>query len=130
MNSLRKACLADAMNGDFLFTENGLEFVKPDLLQRTFTVYVGNGFVDASRNTPQGQQDVNLCAAFLGEFCYRPFHGGQMEQVLDDLVAVSYIPTPAKALEVVYALRAMGVKGRIGLEVEYGGHAERVKDFN
>ena len=50
-------------------------------------------------------QDVVTCVRFInhnGKRCYRvledTFDGylGQMEQVLDDLVCISYIPTPCK----------------------------------
>ena len=77
-----------------------------DLCQRTFILYM-NG------------DDVATCADFLRGYCYRQFHGGQMEQVLDDLVCVSYLPTPADVLACVHALREFGIAGEIWCEVEY-----------
>lgn len=75
-------------------------------------LFVGNGFVDTSKNTAQGALDVKTCTHYLNGYCYRPFCGGQMEQ----LVVVSYIKTPLDAIRTVKALRKMG---EIRLEVEY-----------
>lgn len=98
---------------------NGALGEKADVCNRAFVLYVGNGFVDASKNTPQGAEDVVTCEKFLRGRCYRQFHGGQMEQVLDDLICISYIKTPREALSIVAELRKFGIKGEIRLEVEY-----------
>jgi hypothetical protein len=86
---------------------------------RTFTIHVGNGYIDTSRNTARGLADVAICAELIGRNCYIRFAGGQMEQVLDDMAVVSYIPTPAKVQSTVDALRALGVCGRITVCAEY-----------
>ena len=99
--------------------------MRPDICGRTFTLYIGNGFVDPARNTPEGLRDVATCVRFIGKRCYRvledTFDGylGQMEQVLDDLVCISYIPTPAKMLRLVNSLRRRGICGEIRCEIEY-----------
>ena len=104
------------------------EPLRPDICGRTFTLYVGNGFVDPARNTAAGAQDVATCVRFInhnGKRCYRvledEFDGylGQMEQVLDDLVCISYIPTPAMMLRLAKSLRRRGIIGDIRCEVEY-----------
>lgn len=92
---------------------------RPDVCHRTFNLCFGNGWADPSRNTPQGAKDVAVCEKFLRGYCYRQFHGGQMEQVLDDLVCVSYIKTPREVLSIVDELRNMGIRSEIRLEAEY-----------
>ena len=92
---------------------------RPDVCHRTFNLYFGNGWADPSRNTPQGAKDVAVCEKFLRGYCYRQFHGGQMEQVLDDLICVSYVKTPREVLSIVDELRKLGVRGEIRCEVEY-----------
>ena len=53
-----------------------------------------------------------------------------MEQVLEELVEVSYIKTPLDAIRTVKALRRMGIKGEIRLEVEYvEGHSVEITTF-
>ena len=106
-------------NGAQVYGEHGLEHVHSDICNRTFVLFVGNGFVDTSKNTAQGVLDVKTCVHYLNGYCYRPFCGGQMEQVLEELVVVSYIKTPLDAIRTVKALRKMGIKGEIRLEVEY-----------
>lgn len=104
--------------------------LRPDLCNRTFTLYLGNGYVDVSMNTAEGMRDVATCEKFLRGHCYRKFHGGQMEQVLDDLVCVSYIRTPAEALSVINELRKMGITGAIRMEAEYAqGYPVSIKTY-
>lgn len=51
-------------------------------------------------------------------------------QVLDDLVAISYINTPRQVLNVLNELRKMGVQGKIDLCVEYvEGYLVHIKSF-
>ena len=88
------------------------------MLNHTFTLYIGNGFVDKSKNKAQNERDVRILAHFLRGYCYRQFHGGQMEQVLDDMVIVAYIKTPAEVISIRKILRKMGIKGRIDVELE------------
>ena len=97
--------------------ENGL--IRPDVCKRTFVLYLGNGHVDPAMNTPEGAQDVQTCEKFLRGFCYRQFHGGQMEQVLEDLVCISFIRSPREVMHIVRELRNMGVIGKIDLYAEY-----------
>lgn len=105
--------------GVTVYSANGLEIRPVDVCRRTFSVYVGNENVDKSRNTEQGKKDVAICAKYLDGYCYKHFAGGQMEQVLDELVAISYIATPMQVRETIDALRGMGVNGRISVFVEY-----------
>lgn len=91
----------------YVYGRNGLEAIRPDVCNRTFTIYVGNS------------SDVATCAKFLRGYCYRQFHGGQMEQVLDNLICISFIRTPAAALAVIRELRKLGISGKISLEAEY-----------
>ena len=117
-------------NGAQVYGERGLEHVHSDICNRTFVLFIGNGFVDTSKNTAQGVLDVKTCVHYLNGYCYRPFCGGQMEQVLEELVAISYIKTPLDAIRTVKVLRKMGVKGEIRLEVEYvEGHSVEVTAF-
>jgi hypothetical protein len=102
----------------------------PNLCARTFTLNIGNGFVDPSMNTMQGLRDVEVCEQFLRNYCYRQFHGGQMEQVLDDMVCVSFIKTPREVMSIVRELRKLGIKGKIYLSVEYvEGFPVEVKNY-
>jgi hypothetical protein len=87
----------------------------------TYTLYVGNGYRDTSRNTSQGMKDVAVCAAVIGHKCYIKFASGQMEQVLDDLVCVSYVDTLEGVQQTVDALRGAGVAGGIRVFVDYEG---------
>ena len=117
-------------NGANVYGRNGLEHVSSDICNRTFVLFIGNGLVDTSKNTAQGALDVKTCAHYLNGYCYRPFYGGRMEQVLEELVEVSYIKTPLDAIRTVKALRRMGIKGEIRLEVEYvEGHSVEVTTF-
>ena len=111
--------LRQAMRSHKTFrTENGLVSIKPNICERTFVVYVGN------------QYNINVCAKYIGRECYRQFHGGQMEQVLDDLICISYIRTPAEALNIVHELRKLGIIGTICLEAEYvQGYPVSVKTY-
>lgn len=97
--------------------ENGL--IRPDVCKRTFVLYLGNGYEDSSMNTPEGARDVETCEKFLRGYCYRQFHGGQMEQVLEDLISISFIRSPREAMHVVRELRNMGIIGKIELYAEY-----------
>lgn len=118
-----------AMRNGVVFPAEDVQ-LKPDICKRTFTLYVGNGFVDESMNTPEGLRDVEVCAKFLRGYCYRRFGGGQMEQVLDDLVCISYIHTPSDVLYIVRELRRRGISGGIRLEVEYvEGYPEQLKTY-
>ena len=102
----------------------------PDLCGRTFALYLGNGYVDPAMNTAAGAQDVKTCEKFLRGYCYRQFHGGQMEQVLEDLVCVSYIRTPAEVLNVIRELRKFGIIGAIHLFAEYAqGYPVSIKTY-
>ena len=104
--------------------------LHPDLCGRTFTLYLGNGYVDPARNTAEGLRDVAICAQFLGNRCYRRFGGGQMEQVLDDMVCISFIQTPGEVLATIRALREMGIAGNINLLVEYvQGYPVEIKAY-
>jgi hypothetical protein len=80
---------------------------------------VGNGYRDTTRNTAQGARDVETCAAIIGDRCYVSFASGQMEQVLDDLVCVSYIEDGGGVDRTVRALRAAGIAGAIRVCVEH-----------
>lgn len=104
--------------------------LRPDLCNRWFTIYVGNGYSNPAFNTIEGRRDVRICEKFLHGFCHRQFYGGQMEQVLYDLVAVSYIRTPAEVLQIVGELRKMGITGEIRLEAEYvEGYPVSIKTY-
>lgn len=108
--------------------ENGL--IRPDVCKRTFVLYLGNGYEDPSMNTPEGAQDVEVCAEFLRGRCYRQFHGGQMEQVLEDLISVSFIRSPSEVLHIVRQLRKMGIIGKIELYAEYiEGYLVNLKSY-
>ena len=85
---------------------------------KTFVLYIGNGYSDPSRNTVQGSYDVRILADFLRGHCYRQFHGGQMEQVLDDMIAISYIKTMDEVYTIIAELRKLGVNGKIRIEEE------------
>lgn len=85
----------------------------------TYTLYLGNGFVDESKNTAQGARDVETCAAMISNACCIQFGDGQMEQVLEDLVCVSYIDTEVGVRRTVDALRNMDVAGSIRVCAEY-----------
>lgn len=92
--------------------------LRPDLCNRTFVLYIA------------GERDVATCEKFLRGFCYRQFHGGQMEQVLEDLVCVSYIRTPAEVLSIIRELRKFGIIGAISLEAEYAqGYPVSIKTY-
>ena len=93
--------------------------LRPDVCNRTFTIYLGSCIASTPWNTALGAEDVETCAKFLKGRCYRHFHGGQMEQVLDNLVAISFIRTPAEALTIIEELRKFDIMGTIRLEVEY-----------
>ena len=109
------AVKAALRNGATVYGSHGLEHVSADVCSRTFTLHC---------------DDVQTCSKYLRGYCYRQFHGGQMEQVLDNLVAVSYIHSPRQALIVLNELRKMGVCGKIDLCVEYvEGHLVPVKTF-
>ena len=92
--------------------------LRPDLCKRTFALYINRA------------SDVQLCADFLDGYCYRQFHEGQMEQVLEDLVCLSFIPTPADVLDTICGLRRFGITGPIQLYVEYAeGYLVEVKTY-
>lgn len=94
------------------------DLLRPDLCKRTFVLYI------------DGAYDVQVCADFLDGYCYRQFHEGQMEQVLDDLVCLSFIPTPADVLDTICGLRNLGITGAIQLYVEYvQGYVVEVKTY-
>ena len=93
-------------NGYDFFDENGR--IKANICERNFVLYVQE---DAS--------DVQVCVNFLRGYCYRHFAGGSLEQVLEDVVALSYIRTPMAVITAIQELRKIGVKGRIFVEVEY-----------
>lgn len=102
-------------NGAMVYGRNGLEHVRADVCNRTFVLYC---------------DDVQTCDKYLRGCCYCQFHGGQMEQVLDDLVAISFIHSPREVLNILNELRKMGVRGKIDLCVEYvEGFLVHVKSF-
>lgn len=108
--------------------ERGL--IRPDVCKRTFVLYLGNGYEDPSMNTPEGAQDVKTCEKLLCGFCYRQFHGGQMEQVLEDLVSISFVHTPHEVMHIVRELRNMGIIGKIELYAEYiEGYLVNIKTY-
>lgn len=101
-----------------VYTENGMELVAPNICNRAFTLYARNG------------SDIQICEEYLRGYCFRKFCGGQMEHVLDDLMIVSYLHTPADVICAVHALRNMGVAGTIGLYTEYvNGYECLVKEY-
>lgn len=116
---------------DYIYMEDGLHRVRPDICSRMFVVNFGNGYIDESMNTVQGLRDVECAVSkYLRGRCYRQFFGGQMEQVLDDMISISYIKTPAQVITVVKELRKMGIKGRISIGVEYvEGHTYEIKEI-
>lgn len=81
--------------------------IKANIISRTFVLYI------------QDKHDLKICADYLGNRCYRGILGGQMEQVLEDTVCISYVNTPADLIAICSELRRMGVRGRIGVDVEY-----------
>lgn len=85
-------------------TLNGIEYMRPNICGRNFVVYV---------------HDINPCLDYLGNRCYRKFFGGQMEHVLIDYVAISYIKTPRELAQVVRELRNIGVHSALQICVEY-----------
>lgn len=86
---------------------------------KTYVLYVGNGWADPSLNTEQGARDVQVLSNFLRGYCYRQFHGGQMEQVLDELVSIAYVKTMDEVKTIITELRKLGVEGVIRIETEY-----------
>lgn len=105
-------------NGADVYGPNGIVHVRSDVCNRTFVLYI------------QGRHNVQTCARFLRGYCYRQFHGGQMEQVLDDLVGIFYIRSPREALAILDELRKMGVYGKIDLCAEYvEGYIVNIKTF-
>ena len=85
-------------------TRNGIEYVRPNVCGRTFSVYVS---------------DIKPCVNYIGNRCYRKFFGGQMEHVLDDCVEVYGIHTPYELKLVVRELRKLGVRSALQIGVEY-----------
>lgn len=127
-----KAALKDAMRQiDYCYMEDGLRRVRPDICSRMFVVNFGNGYIDESMNTVQGLRDVECAVSkYLRGRCYQQFFGGQMEQVLDDMISISYIKTPAQVVTIIKELRKMGIKGRIFIGVEYvEGHTYEIKEI-
>lgn len=80
---------------------------KPNICGRTFVVYISK------------PDDIKVCVDYIGNRCYRWFFKGQMEWVLDELVCISFIKTPADLLEVVRELRKLGIRHKVEVEVEY-----------
>lgn len=97
--------LRNAMRNTISFdTINGIECMRPNICGRTFVVYVN---------------DIKPCVDYIGNRCYRKFFGGQMEHVLDDLVAISFIQTPRELMQVIRELRNIGVHSTLEIYVEY-----------
>lgn len=101
-----------------VYTENGLEYLMPDICNRMFTLSVSD------------EQSIRLCAEYLRGYCYRHFCGGQMEHVLDDLVIIAYIRTPEDVIRTVRGLRSLGIIGKIACCAEYvEGSEVYIKNF-
>lgn len=97
--------LLNAMRNPVPFDNlNGIEYVRPNICGRTFVIYVN---------------DIKPCLDYLGNRCYRKFFGGQMEHVLHDYVAISFIKTPLELKRVVRELRNIGVRSTLEICVEY-----------
>lgn len=96
----------------------------------TYSLWVGNGYVDNNRNTTQGVEDVKTCMLILGGCCYIQYHGGQMEQVLEDAVEISYFFTLKSAKAAVAFLRADGIKGTINILSDNDGDENEIETIS
>lgn len=97
--------LRSAMRNPMSF--NGMVYERPNICERTFVVYISH------------PDDINVCVDYIGHRCYRRFFAGQMEHVLDNLVAISYIKTPLELVELMRELRVLGVSHGFDVMVEY-----------
>ena len=97
--------LLDAMHNPVQVFDG--EYVRPNICERTFVVYIDNA------------NDTKTCVNYIGNRCYRKFFGGQMEDVLENLVAISFIKTPRELIQVIQELRKLGVTSTLQLCVEY-----------
>ena len=92
-------------------------FRRSDICSRTFTVYFG---IDPE-HPHHVTKDARLCREYVGDRCYRIFHGGLMEVYgyRNESVMVSCIETPGQVQEIVMELRRMGVRGDLHICVFY-----------
>lgn len=92
--------------------------IEPEPTKSTFTIWIGNGYIDSTRNTPQGLRDVAICRKIIGNCCYVRYMGGQMEQVLDDGVSLSFLPDMNSVDNAVIALREAGIMGALSIQID------------